>query len=141
MDLFKCAHNWDNRQWACAGVLSSGKMPMNSFTYIRTSVHCECVVAANGCIMVALSNYPTSLHCCCCTIHLVFQSTTDKHCEFKKELQMRISHYNNSVPCERSSQKTRLNLAAGWTMLRLSFPVRVSHADCSCFGYCEGTTG
>ena len=66
--------------------------------------------------MVALSNYPTSQHCCCCTIHHVLQSTTDKHCKLKKELQMRISHYNNSVPSERSSQKTQLNLSAGQTM-------------------------
>ena len=48
--------------------------------------------------MMGLSNYPTSLHCCCCTIHLVFQSTTDKHCKLKEVLQMRISHYNDSVP-------------------------------------------
>ena len=96
------------------GTTGSGRvlvrMLMNSVMY--TSVHCECVVSANGCIKVALS-----LPCCCCAIHLVFGSTTDKHCKLKKVLLMRIPTVTILYPCGGSSQKTRLNSAAGWMML------------------------
>ena len=68
-------------------------------------------------VQVYTVHYPTSQHCCCCTIHLVLQSTTDKHCKLKKVLLMRIPTVTILYPCGRSSQKTRLNSAAVWTML------------------------
>ena len=77
--------------------------------------------------MVGLGKYPTSLHCCCCTIHLVFQSTTDKHYEFKEVLQMRISHYNDSVHQWEEFTENTAELGKG--DVGLSLPVRGFHAD------------
>ena len=95
---------------------------MNSVMY--TSVHCECVVSANGCIMVGLS-----LPCCCCTIHLVFGSTTDKHFKLKKVLLMRISHYNDSVPLWEEFTENTAELGSCLDDVWLSLPERGSHAD------------
>ena len=76
-----------------------------------------------------LVNYPTSLHCCCCTIHLVLQSTTGKHCKLKDMVQMRISHYNNSVPLWEKFTENTAELSRWLDDVGLSLTVRVSHAD------------
>ena len=74
--------------------------------------------------MVALSQ-----PCCCCTIHLVFGSTTDKHCKLKKVLQMRISHCNNSVPLWEDFTENTAELSSWLDDVGLSLPERGSHAD------------
>ena len=88
--------------------------------------------------MVVLSNYPTSLPCCCCTIHLVFQSTTDKHYKFKVQMcttkccRRGFPTVTILCPCGRSSQKTRPNSAAIWMMLgsvcQREYPVQTANA-------------
>ena len=40
------------------------------------------------------------------------QSTTDKHCDLKEVLQMRISHYNDSVPLWEEFTKTTAELSS-----------------------------
>ena len=44
--------------------------------------------------------------------HLALQSTTDKHCDLKEVLQLRISHYNDSVPLWEEFKETTAELSS-----------------------------
>ena len=53
----------------------------------------------------------------------------DKHYEFKKVLQMRISHCNDSVPLWEEFTETTAELVSWSDDVGLSLPERGSHAD------------
>ena len=127
MDEFKCAHNWDNRQWACPWcpvfwedanellyiqvyTVNVLLLPMVALWWLLAIIQLVCIVAA-------------------CTIHLVFQSTTDKHCKLKEVLQMRISHCNDSVPLWEEFAENTAELGSCLDDVGLSLPERGSRAD------------
>ena len=126
MDLFKCAHIWDNRQWVCPGVLVVLKdaeellhiqvytvnvllLPMVALWWLLIIVQLVSIVAA-------------ALFILCCRVQ-----QTCKHCKLKEVLQMRISH--DSVPLWVKLTENTAELSSWLDDVGLSLPERGSHAD------------